>query len=413
MKKSRRIEERMEQVRQALERIKHGNLVLVRDDEGRENEGDLVGAASLADAAMVAFMAVHGRGLVCQSVTEETARRLALHPQTHSNTDSMGTAFTVSVDAAAGITTGISAADRALTARILADPQSVPEQLTRPGHLFPLIAKKGGVLARPGHTEASADLARLAGLEPSGLICEVMNEDGTMARGPELEKLAAEWGMPLISVKDIIAWREALGDIVLEETDSAMMPTEYGEFSIRAFRCEDPAASEMLLLESRASGGIPLVRLHSECLTGDGFHSLRCDCGPQLTAALSRIADEGGALVYLKQEGRGIGIFEKIRAYILQDRGLDTVSANISLGYEADLRRYGSAAAILKKAGYTRVRLLTNNPEKVAALERAGIEVVERIPHYHGGNRHNLRYVQTKIEQMGHYAPRKLKEIAL
>ncbi|WP_319415882.1 GTP cyclohydrolase II [Marispirochaeta aestuarii] len=408
-----RIEKKLEQVREALEKIKAGGLVLVRDDEGRENEGDLVGAASLADERMVAFMAVHGRGLVCQSVTEETARRLQLHPQTPSNTDAMGTAFTVSVDAARGISTGISGADRARTARILADPRSVPEQLTRPGHLFPLVARKGGVLVRPGHTEASADLARLAGLEPSGLICEVMQEDGSMARGPELEKLAAEWDMPLISVKDIVAYREALGDIVLEETDSAMMPTEHGEFRIRAFRCEDAAASEMLLLESRDRGEVPLVRLHSECLTGDGFHSLRCDCGPQLTAALSRIAAEGGALVYLKQEGRGIGIFEKIRAYTLQDRGLDTVSANIALGHEADLRRYGSAAAALKKAGYTRVRLLTNNPEKVAALERAGIEVVERISHYHGANRHNLRYVQTKIDQMGHYAPRKLKEIAL
>ncbi|MFW5643121.1 MAG: 3,4-dihydroxy-2-butanone-4-phosphate synthase, partial [Alkalispirochaeta sp.] len=381
-----------DRVETAIRRLAEGGMILIQDDDGRENEGDLVGAASRATPEMINFMVTYGRGLVCQPITEETAERLDLPPQAARNTESHATAFTVSVDAATGITTGISAEDRAVTARIISDASSHPEDLRRPGHIFPLVAKRGGVFERRGHTEASLDIVRLAGLPPSALICEVLSEDGTMARGRELAKLAEAWNIPLISVEDIIAYRREIGDYEIADSGSARLPTEFGEFTVTAFTTNDPEAREALLLEAPgrmdnhpadapAAGRVaaadtasvaraPLVRVHSECLTGEALHSARCDCGPQLDTAMQRIAHEGGAIVYLRQEGRGIGLFEKIRAYTLQDDGLDTVEANLALGHAPDHRSYGVAAAILRRRGYDRVRLMTNNPEKIESLRR-------------------------------------------
>ncbi|MEX2445099.1 MAG: GTP cyclohydrolase II [Alkalispirochaeta sp.] len=399
--------DRIHSVQTALERLSQGKLVLVRDDEGRENEGDLVGAASLASSEMINFMVTHARGLVCQPITEQAAARLELPPQSAVNSESMGTAFTVSVDAVEGTTTGISTADRAATAAVVADPNSSAGALRRPGHVFPIVARPGGVFERPGHTETAVDLARLAGLEPSGLICEVLSEDGSAARGPELERLAEEWDMPLITVQDVIAYRDAVGDIPLTCSDTADLPTEFGFFRITVFRTGDPGTQEGVILESPVpEGAEPVVRVHSECLTGESLHSSRCDCGAQLEAAMERIAREGGALVYLRQEGRGIGLFEKIRAYALQDNGMDTLEANLALGHAGDQRRFGSAAAILRDRGYRSVRIMTNNPDKVSALERAGIAVTERIPLHVGHSEHNVGYLTTKFERMGHIAPR-------
>ncbi|WP_245874147.1 3,4-dihydroxy-2-butanone-4-phosphate synthase [Alkalispirochaeta sphaeroplastigenens] len=389
----------------AIDVIRTGGMILVRDNEDRENEGDLVCAAEHATEDLIAFMAVHGRGLICQPLTEAIAARLELGPMAPVNTDGLSTAFTVSVDARQGVTTGISAADRARTIAAVIDPGTTPGDLRRPGHVFPLVAREGGVLVRPGHTEAAVDLARLAGLVPSGVICEVLNDDGTMARGPDLEALSRRFDLPLISVADLIAYRDAVGDIALEPSSQALLPTDFGDFRVRAFRTADPATPEVLLLEhpgEEPSGDPPLVRVHSECLTGEALHSHRCDCGPQLQNALGQIARQGGALVYLRQEGRGIGLFEKIRAYTLQDQGLDTIEANLALGHQADLRRFGAAAAVLRQGGYGRVRLLTNNPEKQAALRAGGIEVTERIPLLTGQTKHNQAYLRTKFEEMGH-----------
>lgn len=434
--------DRLHDVAAALERLAQGRLILVRDDEGRENEGDLVGAAALATPEMINFMVTYGRGLVCQPITEAAAARLDLPPQAAVNSESLGTAFTVSVDAAMGTTTGISTADRAATAATIADPASVAGDLRRPGHIFPIVARPGGVFERPGHTETAVDLARLAGLEPSGLICEVLAEDGAPARGPELERLCREWDLPLISVQDVIAYRDAVGDIPLTASDTAELPTDHGSFRITVFQTGDPGTQEGVLLEAPQSPGsgngsdaeargvpgslafrenttagidteqsasasrAPVVRVHSECLTGESLHSSRCDCGAQLEAAMEQIAREGGALVYLRQEGRGIGLFEKIRAYALQDEGMDTLEANLALGHAGDPRRFGTAAAILRSRGYSAVRLMTNNPDKVTSLERAGIAVTERIPLHVGRSEHNVGYLTTKFERMGHIAPR-------
>lgn len=404
--------DRIANVARALERLAQGKLILVRDDEGRENEGDLVGAASMATPAMINFMVTYGRGLVCQPITEDTAVRLELPPQSPVNSESSKTAFTVSVDAAANTTTGISTADRATTAAILANPTSTAGDLRRPGHVFPLVARRGGVFERAGHTEAAVDLARLAGLQPSGLICEVLADDGSMARGPELERLAEEWDMPLITVEDVVAYRDAIGDIPMTTSETADLPTDHGVFRITVFHTGDPGTQEAAILEialpedADPTNTVPVVRVHSECLTGESLHSSRCDCGAQLESAMERIAREGGALVYLRQEGRGIGLFEKIRAYALQDTGMDTLEANLALGHAADQRRFGTAAAILRDRGYGTVRLMTNNPDKVSALERAGISVAERIPLHVGHSEHNLGYLTTKFERMGHIAPR-------
>lgn len=394
----------------ALARIAQGGIVLVRDDEGRENEGDLVAAAELATAETVNTMVRDGRGLVCQSISAETARRLNLPLQAPGEGDAQGTAFTVSVDAARNATTGISAQDRAEAVRILCDPSTGPEDLRRPGHLFPLIARPGGVLERPGHTEASLDLARLAGLTPSGLICEVLSEDGTMARGPELEALAERWDMPIVSVADLIEYRYRVGDVGLEASPGARLPTAFGAFRATVYRSDDPTCREAVLLEAvnadaPSESAAQLVRVHSECLTGEAFHSSRCDCGPQLDHAMERVAVEGGAIVYLRQEGRGIGLFDKMRAYALQDDGLDTLDANVVLGRGADERRYGVAAAILRRHGYRRVRLMTNNPAKQSALEDGGVTVAAREPVYVGATDENRGYLRTKIERMGHIAP--------
>ncbi|TVR69920.1 MAG: 3,4-dihydroxy-2-butanone-4-phosphate synthase [Spirochaetaceae bacterium] len=399
-------------IEEALQEIRAGGLILVRDDEGRENEGDLLCAAEHATPENIAFMAVHGRGLICQPVTAERARRLNLEPMAPVNTESHGTAFTVSVDAATGITTGISAADRAHTIAVTIAAETVPDDLRRPGHVFPLVAREGGVLARKGHTEAAVDLARLAGLIPSGVICEVLNDDGSMARGPELEEMARRHGLPLVSVADLIAYRDAAGDIPLERSTPARMATSFGEFLATAYRTGDPVTPEVLLLEHRGTDGeggpatapatVPVVRVHSECLTGEALHSLRCDCGAQLDESMRTVASEGGAIVYLRQEGRGIGLFEKIRAYTLQDQGLDTVDANLALGHAVDLRRFGAAAAILRERGYREVRLMTNNPDKIDALQAGGITVRERIPLHVGHTHQNRGYRAAKSARLGH-----------
>ncbi len=420
-------------IEEALEDLRRGRIVLVRDDEDRENEGDLICAAEFATPENVAFMAIHGRGLVCQPVTEEIARRLQLDPMSPTNTESHRTAFTVSVDAATGITTGISAEDRARTIALIVDESTRPADLVRPGHIFPLVAREGGVLTRAGHTEAAVDLARLAGLLPSGVICEVLNDDGTMARGPELEALAERHDLLLVSVADLVVYRDTVGDIPLERSTPARLPTAFGEFRTTAYRTGDPGTPEVLLLEhpgdkntdgedieaegnqtrgseTKPAGTVrpgrvpanPIVRVHSECLTGEALHSHRCDCGAQLDEALRLIAREGGALVYLRQEGRGIGLFEKIRAYTLQDQGMDTVEANLALGHAADQRRFGAAAAVLRHAGYERVRLLTNNPDKIESLEAGGVKVTERVPLLVGHVDHNQAYLSTKFERMGH-----------
>ncbi len=397
--------EAISRIEAALEKLCSGETILVRDDEGRENEGDLLCAADFAGPETIAFMAVYGRGLICQPVTSELARRLALDPMAAVNSESHGTAFTVSVDADGGVSTGISAADRARTIAAVIDPETRPGDLRRPGHVFPRIAREGGVLARKGHTEAAVDLARLAGLTPSSVICEVLNDDGTMARGPELERLADRFDLLMVTVEDLVTYRDTIGDISLEVSSSARMPTAFGEFRARAFRTGDPGTPEVLLLEHPDSSGdscIPIVRVHSECLTGEAFHSHRCDCGSQLDEALRLAAKEGGAVVYLRQEGRGIGLFEKIRTYTLQDEGMDTVEANLALGHPADLRRFGAAAAVLRHAGYTRVRLLTDNPDKIWALEAGGISVAERLPLHVGHTYQNQVYLATKFGRMGH-----------
>ena len=394
-------------VKEALRRLARGELILVRDDGERENEGDLVGAAALASPEMVNFMVTHGRGLVCQSISEETARRLALPPQVTENTESMGTAFTVSVDAREGTSSGISAGDRARTALVLADPGSRSQDLRRPGHLFPLVARPGGVLERPGHTEASFDLVRLAGLSGGGLICELLNDDGTMARDGQLESLAVEWDMPLISVQDLIDYRYSLCDVEFEVGPTVNLPAEAGVLQSTMFRTRDSSAREAVLIEAPDTkwdrSPAPLVRIHSECFTGEALRSQRCDCGPQLDAAMHAVAREGGAVVYLRQEGRGIGLYEKMRAYALQDRGLDTVDANHELGHSADARRFGLAGAILRYRGARRVRLMTNNPDKVRELEAAGVAVCQRIPLHVGHSDHNQEYRTTKIARFGHY----------
>ncbi len=388
----------------ALEALRQGRMIIVRDDPGRENEGDLVCAADYITPEVITTMATWGRGLICHAITPETARRLRLDEMVRENSDVHGTAFTVSVDALAGTTTGISAADRALTARVLADPGSTAADFRKPGHLFPLIARAGGVLERRGHTEAAVDLTRLAGLTPSGVICEIMNDDGTMLCGEELEGFADEREFPLVSVSDLITYRDVLGDIALSSSGTTRLPTEHGEFICTVFRSSDPTAPEAVLLEHPGVGeATPLVRIHSECLTGEAFHSTRCDCGAQLEAAMAGIAEAGGALVYLRQEGRGIGLFEKIRAYALQDQGMDTVEANHALGHSTDLRRFGTATAILRDRGYRRVRLMTNNPDKLATVAAAGITVEERIPLHVGYSAENNTYRRTKEIRLGHF----------
>ncbi|MCS7008841.1 MAG: bifunctional 3,4-dihydroxy-2-butanone-4-phosphate synthase/GTP cyclohydrolase II [Chthoniobacterales bacterium] len=389
---------------EALEALKRGEMVIVVDDEDRENEGDLVAAAEKVTPEVVNFMTLHGRGLLCVPITMERAAQLGLQRMVPHNREMYKTDFTVSVDAARGITTGISAADRAKTIRVLASKESRPEDLVQPGHVFPLQAKEGGVLRRAGHTEAAVDLARLAGLDPSGVICEILNEDGTMARLPDLEKFCRRHGLKMCSIQDLISYRRR-SEKLIEREQVVRLPTEFGDFDLYLFRSKLDGQNHVALVKGEVGDGEPvLVRVHSECLTGDVFGSRRCDCGPQLRLAMRLIEEERkGVLVYMRQEGRGIGLGPKIHAYKLQEQGLDTVEANERLGFPMDLREYGLGAQILADLGIKKIRLLTNNPRKVVGLEGYGMEIVERLPLKGEVNPFNERYLMTKRVKMGHW----------
>ena len=386
-----------------LEDIKAGKMVIVCDDEDRENEGDLTMAAELVTADDINFMATHGRGLICLPMAEELIDRLDIPQMTVHNSSRMGTGFTVSIEAREGITTGISAADRAHTCRVAVDDATGPEDLVMPGHVFPLRAKGGGVLQRAGQTEAAVDLARLAGLKPAGVICEIMKEDGTMARVPDLEKFSAEHDVKLVTTAQIIEYRHAFETQVKCAVETKL-PTPYGEFRLKAFESEIDDLTHLALIMGEPEGKEDvLVRVHSACLTGDALHSLRCDCGEQLEAAMELLAREGeGVIVYMQQEGRGIGLLNKMKAYHLQDEGMDTVEANQKLGLAPDLRDYGVGAQILKDLDLTRIRLLTNNLTKVVGLRGFGLEISERVPLEMEPNGHNDRYLKTKREKLNH-----------
>jgi len=387
-----------------LDAIRAGELVVVTDDADRENEGDLVLAADKVTPELVNFMATHGRGLICVPVTEERADALGLQRMVSRNRESHRTDFTVSVDAAHGITTGISAHDRSATIAILADPKAQPEQLVQPGHIFPLRAKAGGVLRRAGHTEAAVDLARMAGLNPTGVLCEILSADGTMARLPELMEFKERHQLKMCSIADLIAYRRTKEKLV-EREQIIQLPTDYGDFELHVYRSTVDGEHHLALVKGRPENAdAPLVRVHSECLTGDVFGSRRCDCGSQLQQAMQMIEAEGcGIVLYMRShEGRGIGLPAKIHAYKLQESGLDTVEANLRLGFPAELREYGVGAQILVDLGIRKMRFLTNNPKKVIGLEGYGLEIVERIPISSAPNPHNEKYLDTKRSKMGH-----------
>ncbi|MGH2924018.1 MAG: bifunctional 3,4-dihydroxy-2-butanone-4-phosphate synthase/GTP cyclohydrolase II [Solirubrobacterales bacterium] len=390
-------------VEEAIEEIRAGRMVVVCDDEDRENEGDLVNAAQFATPDAINFMAKHGRGLICLALTPERCDELGLDLMAAKNEDQMKTAFTVTIEAAEGVSTGISAHDRAHTIQVAIDPRSRPADLRQPGHVFPLKAKAGGVLERTGHTEASIDLARLAGLIPAGVICEIMNEDGTMARVPDLAGYAERHGLKMITVADLVAFRRRTERLV-ERIVSTKLPTKFGEFTAVGYRSLVDDKHHVAMVKGDVAGAEDvLVRVHSECLTGDVFHSLRCDCGEQLEAALAQIEREGtGVLLYLSQEGRGIGLLNKLRAYRLQEQGLDTVEANLELGLPADLRDYGIGAQILGDLGLTSIRILTNNPKKIIGLEGYGLSVTEQVPIQSVPNPHNEAYLEAKRDRLGH-----------
>jgi len=388
-------------IEKAVEDIRNGKMVVVVDDPERENEGDLVIAAQFATADAVNFMATHARGLICLCLTAERCDQLGLPPMTQRNEAPLGTAFTNSVEAREGVTTGISAADRAHTIHVAIDPASTPHDLVQPGHVFPLRARDGGVLVRAGQTEASVDLARLAGLVPAGVICEIMNPDGTMARVPDLIPYCEDHRLRMVTVADLIEYRRKTEKLV-ERVVSINLPTEYGAFTAIAFR-ETLTGRDHLALVMGEVGDDVLVRVHSECLTGDVFHSLRCDCGEQLEAALAAIAAEGsGVLLYMAQEGRGIGLLNKLKAYELQEQGLDTVEANLALGFAADEREWGIGNQILADLGITTMRLLTNNPKKVSGVEAYGLKVTEQVPIEMPPHPENVRYLAAKRDKLGH-----------
>ena len=391
-------------IEEALEDIRKGKVVIVVDDEDRENEGDFVAAAEMTTPEMINFMATHGRGLICTPILEERADALNLEMMVGKNTDPNQTQFTVSVDLiGAGCTTGISASDRAKTVLALIDEKTKPEDLGRPGHIFPLKAKKGGVLRRTGHTEASVDLARLAGLKPAGVIVEIMNEDGSMARLPELKEIAEKHNLKLISIEDLVAYRMQKESLI-EKVETINLPTEHGDFILTAYKQINTGRHHIALHKGEWKKDEPvLVRVHSSCITGDIFGSCKCDCGPQLAHAMQMVEKEGkGVIVYMNQEGRGIGFINKLKAYNLQEQGFDTVEANEKLGFKPDERDYGVGAQILHDLGANKLRLMTNNPKKRAGLIGYGLEIVENVPLEITANKHNAFYLKTKKDKMGH-----------
>jgi 3,4-dihydroxy 2-butanone 4-phosphate synthase/GTP cyclohydrolase II len=390
-------------IEEAIEDIRQGKIVVVVDAADRENEGDLTIAAQFATPEAVNFMTKEGRGLICLCLTEERCDELGLRQMTERNETPYGTAFTVSVEAREGVTTGISAPDRSHTIQVAIDPRSAADDLVQPGHVFPLRARNGGVLMRAGQTEAAVDLARLAGLNPAGVVCEIMNEDGTMARIPDLVPYCERHGLKLVTVADLIEYRRRHEQLV-ERMTIVQLPTSHGEFTAVAFREKLTGKHHVALVKGDVDGAENvLVRVHSECLTGDVFHSLRCDCGEQLEQALTQIAaEEQGVLLYMAQEGRGIGLLNKLRAYELQENGLDTVEANLELGFQPDMRDYGIGNQILADLGLTTIRILTNNPKKITGIEGFGLTVVEQVPIETAPNPQNARYLATKRDKLGH-----------